>query len=366
MTAPASTVLNGYTFTPGARKACSPTKHSSPSTTPSSHAHPRPQVAGPADGGAPQADALPEVGVVVDDHPLEVGPGPHADVGAEHRVRRRGARRPRSGSSRRSRPGPTTLASGWISAPSPTWTPSPTSKPGTSTCTGRRGCPCGPAGRPRGCRRPPSSPRPRRRRAAGPAASSAGKTSRREVDRPVGGDVVEDLGLEHEDAGVDRVAEHLAPGRLLEEPLDRAVLLGDHDAELERVLDPHEPDRGQRLLVVVGLDDGAEVDVGEHVAGDHEEALVELGHGVADRAGGAERRLLGGVDHPHAVVGAVAEVGADVVGQEGHRDDDLVEAVLRSSRTMCSIIGSLTSGIIGLGTLDLRCCTSPVRCTGFR
>ena len=36
MTAPCSTVLNGYTFTPLASTACSPTKHSSPSTTPSS------------------------------------------------------------------------------------------------------------------------------------------------------------------------------------------------------------------------------------------------------------------------------------------------------------------------------------------
>ena len=35
-TAPASTVLNGYTFTPWVTTACSPTKHSSPSTAPSS------------------------------------------------------------------------------------------------------------------------------------------------------------------------------------------------------------------------------------------------------------------------------------------------------------------------------------------
>ena len=36
-----------------------------------------------------------------------------------------------------------------------------------------------------------------------------------------GGDEVEDPGLEHVDAGVDRVGEHLAPRRLLEEALDR-------------------------------------------------------------------------------------------------------------------------------------------------
>ena len=50
MTAPPSTVLKGYTFTPAVRTACSPTKHSSPSTTPSSartpvrRSHERPTV----------------------------------------------------------------------------------------------------------------------------------------------------------------------------------------------------------------------------------------------------------------------------------------------------------------------------------
>ena len=50
MTAPPSTVLNGYTLTPALRTACSPTKHSSPSTTPSSartpvrRSHDRPTV----------------------------------------------------------------------------------------------------------------------------------------------------------------------------------------------------------------------------------------------------------------------------------------------------------------------------------
>src|SRR3954462_6505005 len=36
-TAPGSTVLNGYTFTPAPSTALSPMKHSSPRTTPSSH-----------------------------------------------------------------------------------------------------------------------------------------------------------------------------------------------------------------------------------------------------------------------------------------------------------------------------------------
>ena len=73
----------------------------------------------------------------------------------------------------------------------------------------------------------------------------------REVVRPVGRDVPQHLRLEHVDAGVDRVGEDLAPRRLLEEALDLAVLVGDDDPELERVVDRLEPDRdgGAGLLV---------------------------------------------------------------------------------------------------------------------
>ena len=77
------------------------------------------------------------------------------------------------------------------------------------------------------------------------------------------------------------------------------------------------------------LDDGAEVDVGDHVARDHEEGLVELVHRVAHRTGGAERRVFGRVAHPHAELGAVAEVVADLVGEERDGDDDVVETVVR-------------------------------------
>ena len=65
----------------------------------------------------------------------------------------------------------------------------------------------------------------------------------REVVRAVRRDVPQHLRLEHVDAGVDRVGEDLAPRRLLEEALDAAVLVGDDDPELERVLDRLEADR---------------------------------------------------------------------------------------------------------------------------
>ena len=81
-------------------------------------------------------------------------------------------------------------------------------------------------------------------------------------------------------------------------------------------------------LSLVELDQVGEVDVGERVAGDDEEGLVaQRVLGVLDAAGGAERRLLGGVVQRHAELLAVAEVVADQAGEELHGDDDLVEAV---------------------------------------
>ena len=70
----------------------------------------------------------------------------------------------------------------------------------------------------------------------------------REVDDLALGDELEHARVEHVDARVDRVGEHLAPGRLLEEPLDRAVGAGDHDAEVDGVLDPLQRDRRERAL----------------------------------------------------------------------------------------------------------------------
>ena len=150
----------------------------------------------------------------------------------------------------------------------------------------------------------------------------------REVEGAVLGDVPQHLGLEHVDAGVDRVGEHLAPRRLLEEALDLPVLVGDDDPELERVLDRLEADRDRGALLLVQVDDLVQVDVAERVARDDEERLVEPVRREPHRAGGAERALLDRVLDVQAEVAAVAEVGADRLRQERHRDHDVAEAVV--------------------------------------
>ena len=141
------------------------------------------------------------------------------------------------------------------------------------------------------------------------------------------GDVVEDLGLEHVDAGVDRVGEHLAPSRLLQEALDAPLLVDDHHAELERVLHARERDGDHRFALLVEVDDLGEVEVGEGVAADDQERLVQKVLGQADGPGGAGRRLLHRVVDVHPQAAAVPEVVADEPGQEGQSHHHFVDAV---------------------------------------
>src|SRR5204863_1002961 len=115
---------------------------------------------------------------------------------------------------------------------------------------------------------------------------------------------------------VDRVGEHLAPRRLLEEALDPAVLVRDDDPELERVVDGLEADRHRGLPLSMELDELREVEVAERIAGDDEERVVEAPGGEAHRAGGAERRLLDRVADLDPERLAAAEVRADRLRQE--------------------------------------------------
>ena len=178
-----------------------------------------------------------------------------------------------------------------------------------------------------------------------------GERLAREVDRLALGDEVEDLGLEDVDTGVDGVAEHLSPGRLLEEPLDGSVLTGDDDAELERIVDRLQGQGGQTAPAIVEVDHLGQVDVGEHVSGDDQEPLVELVAGVPDRAGGAQGGGLGGVDHADAELRSVPEVGADGIGHEGHGYHDVLEAVLAEQIDDVLHHGDVDHGEHGLGLI---------------
>ena len=135
---------------------------------------------------------------------------------------------------------------------------------------------------------------------------------RREVaalDRPgrVLRNAVERLRLEHVDAGVDRVAGDLVLARLLEEALDVAVRVGLDQPVGARVLDRRQDDRRLGLALAVQPQHGAEIDLGQHVAVEHDDRLGQRVAGIADRAAGAERHRLDDVAELDAQTFALAE-----------------------------------------------------------
>ena len=153
------------------------------------------------------------------------------------------------------------------------------------------------------------------------------------------GDLVHHRGFQEVDAGVHGVGEDLSPGRLLEEARDPAVLLGYDDAEVQRVLDALEDHGGLGALLLVELDEAAEVGVGQGVAAYDEqplafEAQLLLGHlHGARRPGG---RVLDRVAHVDAPVRAVAEVVPDLIGQELQRDGDVRKAMALQELRRCA------------------------------
>ena len=130
------------------------------------------------------------------------------------------------------------------------------------------------------------------------------------------------------DAGVDRVAEDLAPSRLLQKALDPPLVIDHHDAEIQRVLHALECDGDHRAPLLVKGDDVTEIEVGERVAADDDEGVVtETILGELDAAGGPSRRQLDGVVELHADGRAIAEVVTDGFWHEHEGDDRLAETV---------------------------------------
>src|SRR6266540_745065 len=148
-----------------------------------------------------------------------------------------------------------------------------------------------------------------------------------EVEGPVIRDVTQHLGVEDVDPRVDRVGEDLAPRRLLEEALDPAVGIRDHDPELERVVDVLQADRDHGFLLLVEAHELAQVDVAERVTGDDEKGLLERALGELDRAGRARGRFLHGVADGDPVRLPRSEIAADGLRHEGECHDDVFETV---------------------------------------
>src|SRR5574337_671156 len=107
-----------------------------------------------------------------------------------------------------------------------------------------------------------------------------------EVELFSGWDQFEYLGFENIDTGVDGIADDLAPRRLFQKVRDAAVRSRDDDAILKRVFDSGQHHRGQGSATFVGLYCAGEIEIGQDVAADDQERIVQEGCRVLDRPGG--------------------------------------------------------------------------------
>ena len=118
---------------------------------------------------------------------------------------------------------------------------------------------------------------------------------------------------------------------LLEKGEHLAVLAASHEAIGGGVVDRMQAESGTGAAPRVSVEQGGQVEVGEDVAVQREEAIVELGAervgGVADRARRAQRARLGDVADPGATVVLVPQRLAQHVGQEAAGEHHLPHPV---------------------------------------
>ena len=148
-----------------------------------------------------------------------------------------------------------------------------------------------------------------------------------EVVGPVGGNAVEHLGFENVDARVDEVGHEVAPAGLFIKPADAAVLVHAHHAVLRRIRLAAQHQRGQRAALSMERRGFGQVQVGQAVAGEHGEGLIQHLARLTHAAGGAQRRGLHKPAQAHAQRRAVAKVIQNRVGLIAQRGGDLRHAV---------------------------------------
>ena len=100
-----------------------------------------------------------------------------------------------------------------------------------------------------------------------------------------------------------------------------------HEPVGGRVLDRRQRERRLRAALLVQRELGGDVEVGEHVAVEHQEPLVEQRLGELQRAAGAERLRLLDIAQADPVRAPVAEHVAHARREEPARHHDVVDAV---------------------------------------
>jgi hypothetical protein len=140
-------------------------------------------------------------------------------------------------------------------------------------------------------------------------------------------DHLQDLGLEHVDAGVHQVGGHLVGGRLLDESVHEHVVVDLDEAVGRRVLDAGQGYRGEGVGLPVPVDEPLEVHAREHVAvyRHYRPPALQVARGVLDATRRTESPALDRVVHGETVEVEVGQVLLDRGRQITQREHGPVE-----------------------------------------
>ena len=145
--------------------------------------------------------------------------------------------------------------------------------------------------------------------------------------RPRGRHAVEHASIEDVSARVDQVGAGLLRTRLLDELGHRAIRSHAHEPIGRRVGDRHQPERRARSRALMRRELRGEIKIGENVAVEHEEPLVEQILGELQRPARAERARLLEVPQVDPERGAVAQHALNAIRHEPAPQNHVIDAM---------------------------------------
>ena len=148
------------------------------------------------------------------------------------------------------------------------------------------------------------------------------------IPGPVRRDLLQHLGGEQIDAGVDQIGHHLPPGGLLHKADHPLLLVGEDQPVLQGRGMTEEDQGGLGPLGLMELHGGSEIQVADAVSADDQEVLsLQEGGAGPHAAGGAQRGLLDEVVQADPPLLSVPEIGLHCLRHVAQGDGDLVDPV---------------------------------------
>ena len=112
--------------------------------------------------------------------------------------------------------------------------------------------------------------------------------------------------------------------RFFEKTADVSIAVGFHQTVGAGILDGRQDDGGAGAPLTMKSNDGRQIELGQYIAVEHQDGLVQILLGVLHSTGRSQRHRLDDVADRHAQLPAVADQVFDPAGLIVQAEDDLV------------------------------------------